>query len=223
MKNKEQLRIYTLLINSCGARSEYFTLNDDRKNNLRLLLLILKVLVCFILLSTTSLIAGCPTAINAPTISSGTNPVCVGGNVIISETPTGGSSLTYQWQVSTDGGTSWSNLTNSTPYSYVTTSTLTITGATANMQGYQYRVEVLSGSSCGYSSALTLTVNAAPVIYVNPAATSTCVSGTASLTVTMAAGTNLTYQWQESINSGTSWSNISTSAGPNSTGATYSN
>ena len=53
-----------------------------------------------------------------------------------------GTSPTYQWQESTNGGGTWNNITNGGIYSGATTTTLTLTGVTAGMNGYQYRVAV---------------------------------------------------------------------------------
>ncbi|WKW45959.1 Ig-like domain-containing protein [Myroides sp. JBRI-B21084] len=47
--------------------------------------------------------------------------------------------LTYQWQVSTNGGATWSNVTNGGIYSGATTATLNLTGATVSMDGYLYK------------------------------------------------------------------------------------
>jgi hypothetical protein len=63
----------------------------------------------------------------------------------------GSGTLTYQWQISTDGGTNWINVNEAAPYSGVTTAMLNITGITAAMNGYQYRCLVTSTvtqSSC---------------------------------------------------------------------------
>ncbi len=53
--------------------------------------------------------------------------------------------IMYQWQVSTNGGSSYSNVTNGGGYSGATTATLSITGATLTMNGYLYRC-VISGT-----------------------------------------------------------------------------
>jgi Secretion system C-terminal sorting domain len=50
-----------------------------------------------------------------------------------------GVGLNYQWQESTNSGTTWTNLTNTAPYSGVTTATLTITAATGSLDAYYYR------------------------------------------------------------------------------------
>jgi len=61
-----------------------------------------------------------------------------GSNTNFSVTATG-SGLSYQWQESTDTGVVWTNLTNTPPYSGVTTATLSITSATITMDAYYYR------------------------------------------------------------------------------------
>jgi len=96
----------------------------------------------------------------APTVGTpaGTT-VCPNNPATFTETATG-TSLTYQWQVSTNSGSTWSSLTNSSPYSGVTTSTLGISNASYSMNGYQYRCNVASGGCTNTisSGAATLTV-----------------------------------------------------------------
>ncbi len=65
----------------------------------------------------------------------------------------------YQWQESSGAG--FANITNGGKYSGATTATLTITGATLSMNGYQYRAVVSPNAPCAISatsSAATLTV-----------------------------------------------------------------
>ena len=82
-----------------------------------------------------------------------------GGNA--SFTVTGSNTPTsYTWQVSTDGGGTWTTITNGGVYSNATTATLNITGATLAMNNYQYHASATN--SCGtsaYSTAATLTVS----------------------------------------------------------------
>jgi hypothetical protein len=54
----------------------------------------------------------------------------------------GNPSPTYQWQVSKDGS-SWTNVSNSTPYSGATTNKLTITNAQTSLNNYKYRCAVI--------------------------------------------------------------------------------
>ena len=135
--------------------------------------------------------------------------VCTGNNVSFSIVTAGSAPLTYQWQVSIDGGTTWSNVSNDGVYSNAITATLTITGATALMNNYRYRV-IVTGNCAPLtvtSSAATLTVNPATVIISQPANSVVCASASTSFSV-LVTGSSLTYQWQESTNGGAAWNNI---------------
>jgi gliding motility-associated-like protein len=72
----------------------------------------------------------------------------------------------YQWQLSTDGGTNWVNLTNNATYSSVNTVLLTVSNVSPTMVGYLYRVFLnKNGNSCGlYSASAVLTTYALPVV-----------------------------------------------------------
>ncbi|UPQ78268.1 gliding motility-associated C-terminal domain-containing protein [Flavobacterium azooxidireducens] len=50
--------------------------------------------------------------------------------------------LLFQWQVSTDGGSSWVNVSNGGQYSGATTNSLTISNASLSQNGYQFQVIV---------------------------------------------------------------------------------
>lgn len=140
---------------------------------------------------------------------------CAGLNT--SFTVTAGPSLgtTYQWQVSTNGGTSYTNIANAAPYSGATTGTLTITGATAGLNQNLYRV-IVSGAcpapgSSVTSSAATLFVNITPTIVTQPVNTTRCLGTTATFTVVANAPNGpvaSTYQWQVSTNNGLTYTNI---------------
>ncbi len=80
-------------------------------------------------------------------------------------TPTSSSgSCTYQWQRSTDAGSSWSDISGAT------VSSLTLSQVSTSMSGYRYRTKVTDSGTgtttavdlATYSSAATLTVNAQP-------------------------------------------------------------
>ena len=61
----------------------------------------------------------------------------------------------YNWQLSTDGGNSWSNLTDGGAYTGSTTATLAIGNATATMTGYQYLCATSNLAGSANSTAAT--------------------------------------------------------------------
>lgn len=135
-------------------------------------------------------------------------PVCAGTPATFSVTASG--ALSYQWQQSTDGGASFSNIGSATSSSYTTAA------VTTAMNNYQYRVIVTGQCNVTTSSAATLTVRTAPAISTQPASTTLCLGTPASFSVT-ASGTSITYLWQVSTDGGTTYT---TAPGAN-TGATY--
>jgi hypothetical protein len=147
--------------------------------------------------------------VNAATIISSqpaATTICANTNTAFNVIATG-TAIIYQWQLSTDGGTTFNNIANGGIYSNVTTATLNITGANAAMNNYRYRCVL--NSSCGLqnSNAAVLTVNSLPVITNQPANTAVCTGNTVTFIVT-ATGTGLTYQWQQSIDGGITFNNI---------------
>ncbi len=126
---------------------------------------------------------------------------CAGNNASFTATASG-STLAYQWQVSSNGGTSYTNIGGATSAS------LTVTGVTAGMNNNLYRVIVSNACpSTDTSSPATLTVTNTASITAQPADASVCVNTNASF-VTAATGSNLSFQWQVSSNGGTSYTDI---------------
>jgi hypothetical protein len=62
-----------------------------------------------------------------------------------------GNSPGYQWQVSTDNGSSWSSLVNSSIYSGVATTQLKVNASSNTFNGYRYRCVVTN--SCGSATS----------------------------------------------------------------------
>lgn len=69
----------------------------------------------------------------------------------------GQSSITYQWQHSTDGGSTWNNLSNSGVFSNVTTATMNISDSTG-LNATQYRCNATDRNGVVTSSAAIFTV-----------------------------------------------------------------
>jgi hypothetical protein len=109
--------------------------------------------------SSFAIASNCP----APTIKTHPSSIttCIGTTATFTAAINETYTVTWQWQVSTDNGTNWSNISGSS-YSGQTTATLTVNIPPLSMNGYQYRVVVTRncGSSVTSNSA-TLTVNTA--------------------------------------------------------------
>jgi gliding motility-associated-like protein len=73
---------------------------------------------------------------------------------------------TFQWQVSTNAGAIWADVIDNATYSNATTTSLQITATPLTFHNNQYRVILgRTGNSCSFTSnAITLTVNALPIV-----------------------------------------------------------
>jgi hypothetical protein len=135
--------------------------------------------------------------------------ICEGSNASFTVAGSG-TGVIYQWQVSTDGGTTWANVTNAGVYSGATTSVLNITAATFALNNNRYRCQ-LSNATCttpGVSNTATLVVNTLPAISAQPQNATVCTGSNNTFSVA-ATGTGITYQWQISANGCTGpWTNI---------------
>lgn len=97
-----------------------------------------------------------------PTITAQPQPqkLCEEGSASFTVAHSGGSPApTIQWQVSTNGGTSYSNLTEVSPYSNVTSATLTVNPAGLGLNSNLYRAVLTSGNcDAVYSDGALLNV-----------------------------------------------------------------
>lgn len=128
-----------------------------------------------------------------------------------------GPDLAYQWQQSTDAGSTWTAIAGATQASHTTAAT------TPADNGKRYRVIVSAAGISVTSSAVQLTVTAAvvaPTLTVQPAAQSATAPNAATFSVTV-TGTAPAYQWQRSNDGGASWTGIAgATASSYSTGST---
>ncbi len=152
----------------------------------------------------TYIIQGClPVSISTqPTVVN----TCVGGNATYSVAATG-TTPSYQWQVNTGSG--FVNLTNTAPYSGVTTGTLSITNVTAGMNGYLYRCAV-SNTCSGPVNSNSAVLNTGTVAVVNshPTNVTVCENIASSFSITATGAT--AYQWQ--VNTGSGFVNLANTA-----------
>lgn len=129
---------------------------------------------------------------------------CTGTLATFSVTASGGS-LSYQWQLSTDGGSTYTAITGATA------STYTIASTVLSQNNNKFRC-VVSGacSPAAISNTATLALSSAPTITSQPISSSiVCEGGVTNFTVgaSTLVGT-LSYQWQASSNGGASWANV---------------
>lgn len=110
---------------------------------------------------------------------------------------------TTQWQISTNGGTSWA------PIEGATSSTYTIASTTMAENGDEFRVVFTNAGGETISKAATLTVEKAPAITKQPN-NALVVEGHAATFEAAASGSPTpTVQWQSSLNGGLTWKNVS--------------
>ena len=124
------------------------------------------------------------------------------GDIVSFEIKAAGTDLAYQWQYSIDGGKTWKNSATKTA-----TYRLQVQKA---YDGYMYRCVVTdkSGKTVA-SNAASLTINASLAITSQPESKSANVGDIVSFEI-KAAGTDLAYQWQYSIDGGKTWKNSAT-------------
>jgi len=138
-----------------------------------------------------------PSIVSQPSAST----ICVGTNT--SFTVTASNATAYQWQV--DKGSGFGNITNGMPYSGATTETLTITGASAALNGSVYRaVATGAASPDAESNGALLVVHSAPNVTWQPSNATIFVGDNTTFGAIVASATG--YQWQ--VDQGSGFSSI---------------
>jgi subtilisin-like proprotein convertase family protein len=125
--------------------------------------------------------------------------VCTDKVATFTAAPTAGTGpFTYQWQVSTDNGNTFTNITNVGVYSGATTATLTITAPPLAMNLYQYRAVVNGAAPCAavISRKATLRVNPLPTIFLTASPYSSLFPGlTATISAAVTPFAGQTFVW----------------------------
>ncbi|MCC5841498.1 MAG: SUMF1/EgtB/PvdO family nonheme iron enzyme [Opitutales bacterium] len=116
-----------------------------------------------------------------------------------------------RWQVSTDGGASFADLSEGAPYSGVQTASLMVLPVTLEMDGHRFRAVAQNSAGNAQSASALLTVAplpSLPVFMIEPE-DQTVADGAQVIFSAAASGQPLpTFQWQISIDGGFSYSNI---------------
>ncbi len=122
------------------------------------------------------------------------------GNAVSFAVDAVGTAKTYQWQENT--GLGFINLPNTGIYGGVNSAILHISPVSPAMDGYQYRC-VVNGNCSPPATSLygILHVKSLPAVVTSPADSTICYGGDASFGIT-AAGTGISYQWQEDAGAG---------------------
>jgi hypothetical protein len=143
----------------------------------------------------------------APVVT--TNPagksVTAGKGAVFVAAASGIPTPTVQWQVSTDGGSTFSDDTTD---SGNTTGTLTIASTTVAENGQEYRAVFTNTAGTATSAAATLTVNAAPVVTINPTSRGVAAGETATFMAAASGAPTPEVQWQESTDGGSGWTAV---------------
>ena len=164
--------------------------------------------------------SGVCTSANSTSATITVNPVSVGGTVnssatVCSGTNTGTVNLNGQtgsvlrWEISTDGGTTWSAVANTTTSQAYSNLTQTTMGRA-----------VVQNGVCASANSTPVTITVNPVSAGGSVSTSTTVcSGTNSGTLSVSGQTGNIIRWEYSINSGSTWTTIANTT----TSQSYSN
>lgn len=125
-----------------------------------------------------------------------------GQSAVFEATASGSPAPSVQWQISTDGGASWS------PVEGATSTRLTIASASVSEDGDEYRAMFANVAGSATSQAATLRVQALPVVTQQPAG-QTVEAGQGAVFEASASGYPVpTVQWQISTDGGATWANV---------------
>ena len=108
---------------------------------------------------------------------------------------------TVQWQVSTNGGSSFTAIPGAT------STTLTLSGTTACQNGYIYRAVFTNSVGSATTAAATLTVQYAPTVSKSPSNTTVTAGQTPTFTASASGNPTPTVQWQVSTDGGSTFTN----------------
>lgn len=139
--------------------------------------------------------------VSPPTVTKQPSPatVLVGQSATFSAAATG--SPTAQWQISTNGGSTWNAIAGATSDSYA------IASATLAENGDEFRVVFTNAGGEATSHAAKLTVEAPPAITSQPTGVTVDEGQSATFEATASGSPTPTVQWQYEA-SGGSWRNV---------------
>ncbi len=127
--------------------------------------------------------------------------VVTGQSATFSAAASGNPVPTVQWQVSTDGGTTFSDVAGATSATYSFTTA-------AGQTGDQYQAVFTNAAGSATSAPATLTLDTLPVVTADPASVTEIAGQTATFSAAATGAPSPTVQWQVSIGGG-AFTNVS--------------
>ncbi len=136
--------------------------------------------------------------------------VIAGGTATFTAAASGDPAPSVQWMVSSNGGASFSDVSGATSTTYSFTPSI-------GQNGDEYEAVFSNGAGSATTTAVTLTVQAAPAVTAQPTAETVIAGGTATFTATASGNPAPSVQWMVSSDGGASFSDVS-----GATSTTYS-
>ena len=127
--------------------------------------------------------------------------VVAGGQATFTASASGNPAPSVQWQLSTNRGTTYTNI----PGANLTTLTVTIT---AKNNGYLYQAIFTNAAGSAATSAALLTVQTAPTITTQPTSQTVLAGTQVTFTATASGNPAPTVQWQVSVDGGKTYTDI---------------
>ena len=158
---------------------------------------------------------GSPSLASLPVISTQPQSATVppGGSASFYVVATSATPFVFAWQVSMDGGNSWTGLSDGNGVSGSATPTLSVANVPSEASGVEVEALVFNEAGAVTSAAATLTVTSNPVISIQSGSETVLAGHGVSFSAGVSSASATTYQWQESTNGGGSWTPLSDGAG----------
>ncbi|HUA10724.1 MAG TPA: immunoglobulin domain-containing protein [Solirubrobacteraceae bacterium] len=144
----------------------------------------------------------------AVTTQPASSAVEAGGSTSFTVAGSGTPTPTVQWQLSTDGGSEWSNIAGATE------ATLAVVSATTEENGYEYRATLTNAAGSATSNAATLSVYLLPQVTEDPTSTTVEEGHTATFSAAASGFPAPTVQWEVSTNGGGKYAAVGGATSP---------
>lgn len=128
--------------------------------------------------------------------------VTAGNTATFTSSATGKPDPTVQWQISTNNGSSWSDISGATSSTYTTSNLI------ASDNDNEYRAVWTNEVGSATSTAASVNVQTPPSITLQPLNLTSTAGNTATFSSTASGNPSPTAQWQISTDNGSTWNNI---------------